>query len=101
MNLFRRIRARLRRRCYFCKDRGWLGCFVCEGDGADCPLCVKGKARCSCPLGEPYAQVILPTTDGGMVAIDRRTLDNMFAAYGIGSPGLADEIALNQAQKET
>jgi hypothetical protein len=36
------------RRCTFCKGARYLSCFICEGDGVDCDLCVDGKAPCGC-----------------------------------------------------
>jgi hypothetical protein len=36
------------RRCHFCHGARFLDCYICDGTGDDCPLCVGGKAPCGC-----------------------------------------------------
>lgn len=35
-------------RCRYCKGARYLDCYICDGTGTDCPLCVGGKAPCGC-----------------------------------------------------
>lgn len=36
------------RPCQFCRGTRYVDCYLCDGTGTDCLLCVQGKAPCGC-----------------------------------------------------